>query len=84
MEILFFKNTDPRDSNLENLKEAEYDEFEVESDDQVLEIVLNNLIGPSTDTASTSSSISRTTKRVRLTVWQHFRRVEVPENEKSD
>ena len=48
---------DPRDLNVENLKEAEYDEFEI------LEMASNNLIGPTTGTG-TSSSTGRTPKRV--------------------
>ena len=62
---------DSRDYNLENLEEAEYDKFEVEGDDTVLELALSNSIGPSTGMLGmpTSKSTSRIPKRLRSVVW---------------
>ena len=37
---------DPRDLNVENLEEAEYDEFEVSGGDTIPKMASNNLIGP--------------------------------------
>ena len=48
----------------------------------MIEVASNNPIGPSIGMAGTSSSISRTPKRVRSTIWQHFRQVKVTKNEK--
>ena len=45
--ILLFKKIDPRDNNLENLKDAKYDEVEVEGDNHVPEMAANNPIDPS-------------------------------------
>ena len=41
----------------------------------MIEVASNNPIGPSIGMAGTSSSISRTPKRVRSTIWQHFRKL---------
>ena len=79
---MLFKKLYPRDYNLKKLENVEYDEFKVKGDNHVHEMTSNNPIGPSTGTTGTSSSIIRTSKRVRLTIWQHFRWVEVIENEK--
>ena len=58
---------DHRDYSLEDFEYAEYDEFSVEGDDNVFKMASNNLISPSTST-NTSSSTSRTPKRVRSIV----------------
>ena len=56
---------DPRHLNVENLKEAEYDEFQVSGDDTIPEMASHNPIGHSTTTLDTPTSrtISRRLNR---------------------
>ena len=70
----------PHDYNLEDFENAEYNEFEADGDDNVTKIALNNSTSPATGT-STSSSIGRTPKKIRLTIWQYFWPVQVTEHE---
>ena len=67
IKFLLSKKIDSRDYNLQYLKQAEYDEFEVEGDNNVPEMISNNPTGPSTEKGTFSSTI-KTPKRVRLTI----------------
>ena len=57
----------PRDYNLEDLEEDEYNKFEVEGCDNIPEMALNNSIDTSTG-MGTYSSTSRTPKIARSTI----------------
>ena len=62
---MLFKKIDHHDYNLEDFEDAEYNEFETDSEDNVLEIASNKPIGPATST-DTSNSTSKTPKIVRF------------------
>ena len=73
---------DPSDLNVEDLKKAEYDEFEVSGDNTVLKIFSNNSIAPFIGTLNTTTYMTPS-KRSRSLIWQHFQRVDVTDSEKS-